>query len=336
MKHFEQLWKYIQLTRPLNLIMTGFFLWGLHAWLIVPLLLPYHIDPTTPLSIFWLFFSSLILITAGGYVINAYFDMRIDAINKPDKLIVGISITKQAARRFYLILTLTGTILGFYVSFRAHSTILSIFIFLLIGLLWFYSSTYKRQLIIGNIIVAFVVAIVPLAVATLELAFLSLHYGDLLNFTMIPTKLYAWTGGYALFAFLLTWMREVIKDMEDEPGDREMECRTMPIKWGIQKTKWFLYAFIMITLILLYFVVTKIDFPNDAITMRYFLIGIVLPFGFIVYKLLISKNSHDFHQASSLLKMIMLIGIGYTVVFYFLQATTYQFPFFGLMITPTN
>jgi len=335
MNHVAPLRTYFLLIRPFNLLMIGLLLWALHAWLIIPLLLPYHVDPATPLSLFWLYSLALILIAAGGYVINAYFDVPIDVVNKPDHVIVSVSVSKKAARQFYLILTITGALAGFFVAWRAHSSMLAIFIFLLIGLLWFYSSTYKRQFMIGNLIVAFVVALVPLAVAALEQSFLSLRYGDLLNFTRIPAKLYSWTGGYALFAFLLTWLREVIKDMEDEPGDRKMECHTMPIQWGIKRTKLFLYALIAITLFLLYLVVSAIDFPNDFITMRYFLFGIVLPCAWVVYRLMKANTAHDFKTISSVLKIIMLIGIGYTVAFYFLQATTYHFPFFGWMITPT-
>ncbi|MGC9151885.1 MAG: geranylgeranylglycerol-phosphate geranylgeranyltransferase [Microbacter sp.] len=336
MNFLNVVWTYARLTRPVNLLMIGLLQWALHAWLIMPLLMPYHIDPATPLLIFWIFFSSIILIAAGGYVINDYFDMRIDAMNKPESVIVGELVTKKAARHFYLVLTILGAVPGFFVALHAHSTMLAIVIFLLIGLLWFYSSTYKRQFVIGNVIVAFVVALVPIAIVALEQSFLSLRYGDLLDFTRIPSKLYAWAGGYALFAFLLTWIREVVKDLEDEPGDRALECRTMPVKWGTKRTKLFLYGLIVVTLLLLYKVVNAIEFPDDFITMPYFLIGIVLPFALIMFRLWKAHNSSNFHQISFILKIIMLIGIGYTLVFYFLQAITGQFPFFGWMITPSN
>jgi 4-hydroxybenzoate polyprenyltransferase len=189
---------------------------------------------------------------------------------------------------------------------------------------------------VGNLIVALVVAIVPFSVGFLEVTSLSLRYGELINMTPIPSKLYDWSGGFALFAFLLTWIREIVKDMEDEPGDRELECRTMPIKWGNKRTKLFLYGLIFGTLLLLYYFVTQIHFQNDSITMRYFLIGILMPFGYFFYQLIKAHTAIDFHRAASTLKIIMMIGIFYSIVFYFLQATTYQFPFFGLLIVPST
>ncbi len=332
---FLSIKSYLQLIRPKNLLIIAFLQWALHAWVITPLLIPYQLEMVSSEVAFLLLFAAMILLAAGGYVINAYFDTRIDAINRPNSIIVGEKITKKATMHYYVILTLLGAMSGLGAAWMVHSFSLAIIFFLLIGLLWFYSSSYKRQFLVGNLIVAFVVAIGLLSVGFLEVASLSLHYGELISMTSIPAKIYTWISGFALFAFLMTWIREVIKDMEDEPGDREMECRTMPIKWGIKRTKLFLYGLMIVTLLLLYYFVSKIDFPNDSITMRYFLIGIVLPFGFVVYQVLKANMPDDFHRAAATLKIIMLIGICYSLVFYFLQATTYQFPFFGLMIMPT-
>jgi 4-hydroxybenzoate polyprenyltransferase len=327
---------YLQLIRPKNLLIIAFLQWTLQAWIITPLLIPYRLDLSSSKVAFWFLVIAMILIAAGGYVINAYFDTRIDAINRPDRIIAGEQVSKKAVMKYYIILTALGAIFGFGAALMVHSLSLTIIFFLLIGLLWFYSASYKRQFMIGNLIVAFIVAIVPFSVGFLEVTSLSLRYGDLINMTPIPFKLYAWSGGFALFAFLLTWIREIVKDMEDEPGDRELECRTMPIKWGNKRTKLFLYGLIISTLLLLYYFVTQIHFSNDFITIRYFLIGILMPFGYLFYQLIKAHTTTDFHRAASTLKIIMLIGICYSIIFYFLQATAYQFPFFGLLIIPTT
>lgn len=334
MKRLGDIMAYARLTRPLNLLIIGFLQWALHAWVIIPLLTPYHIAPATSEGAFWALFFSLIFVAAGGYVINAYFDTRIDTINKPDRVIVGVSVPKRAAMIFYIVLTIIGTCLGFFSAFQGRSSVLAILLFVLVGLLWFYSSSYKRQFMIGNIIVAFVVASGLLAIGILEVSSLSLRYGDLIGLTPIPSKIYAWTGGFALVAFLITWIREIVKDMEDEQGDRELECRTMPVKWGIKRTKIFVYSLMAAVLILLYYFVTLIHFPQDTITLHYYFIAIVAPFVFTFYQLLKASDSKGFHKAATTLKLVMLAGILYSIVFYFLQATTYQFPFFGLMILP--
>jgi len=95
------------------------------------------------------------------------------------------------------------------------------FVFLIVpGLLWFYSASYKRQLIIGNAVIAFLSALSVLIVLFTELEYLKTQASVVLN-PAVYNSLFAWVSGFALFSFLLTWIREIIKDMEDVYGDRE-------------------------------------------------------------------------------------------------------------------
>jgi 4-hydroxybenzoate polyprenyltransferase len=273
-----------------------------------------------------------VLIAAGGNVLNDYFDVKIDLINRPDKVIVGNLIPRQATMIYYEILTGLGILCGLYLAFIASSFTLC-FIFIIVpGLLWFYSASYKRQFLTGNLIVAFMAALSILVVGITQLAFLEKVYGNLIFETPIPSLFYGWIGGFALFAFLCTWIREIIKDIEDEIGDREMECRTLPIKWGIPKTKLFLYALIILTVAGLFIFNELFIHFEGSLTIRYIIFGLAIPFIVLIYMIFAAKTVADFHQASTLSKVIMLIGVLYSFVFYFLQAKMYGISIFNLFI----
>src|SRR5690606_27459469 len=143
------------------------------------------------------------------------------------------SISRRMAMLLHQILTAIGVLLGVALSYFSSSYSLLLIFIVILGLLWFYSASYKRQFPVCNLVVALVAGLAVMLVGFVDVAVLRQQYYSLVVNTGIAEQIYAWTGGFALFSFLLTWIREVIKDMEDLEGDREMECRTMPIIWGI-------------------------------------------------------------------------------------------------------
>ena len=323
---------YLKLIRYKNLIFIAFAQFVMRQVVLVPILQTFGFDATMDTTMLFLLITATVLIAAGGYVINDYFDVKIDFINKPDKQIVGNGISRHKAMLLHQILTGLGVMCGLLLAFFARSFTLA-FIFIVIpGLLWFYSASYKRQFLIGNLVIAFISAITILIVGIAQLAFLQKEYGSLLFETPIPTHFYAWIGGFALFSFLLTLIREIIKDVEDEKGDREMECRTLPIKWGLKKTKLFLYCLTALTVILLLLANFYFIHFDGTLTLRYILFGIVLPFialCYLIYKAIVKT---DFHQASNLSKVIMFIGVMYSFVFYYLQAKTFGISLFNIFV----
>ena len=323
---------YLKLIRYQNLIFIAFAQFVMRQVVLVPILQTFGFDATMDTTMLFLLITATVLIAAGGYVINDYFDVKIDFINKPDKQIVGNEISRHKAMLLHQILTGSGVVCGLLLAFFARSFTLA-FIFIVIpGLLWFYSASYKRQFLIGNLVIAFISAITILIVGIAQLAFLQKEYGSLVFETPIPTHFYAWIGGFALFSFLLTLIREIIKDVEDEKGDREMECRTLPIKWGIKKTKLFLYCLTALTVILLLLANFYFIHFDGTLTLRYILFGIILPFialCYLIYKAIVKT---DFHQASNLSKVIMFIGVLYSFVFYYLQAKTFGISLFNIFV----
>lgn len=323
---------YLWLLRLPNLLFLAFVQFMMNRVVFVPILQTFGFDTSSlsPLNITLLIAAS-VFVAAGGYVINDYFDVKIDAINKPDKQIVGRLLPRQVAMLLHQILTGAGVLLGLLLSYLTRSFTLA-FVFVVVpGLLWFYSSNYKRQFLIGNLVIAFSTALSILVVPIMELAVLHKKYGELIFETEIPRTCYIWIGGFALFAFLCTWVRELIKDCEDAPGDREMECRTLPIVWSTQKTKIFISLLIVVNMAALLVVSRLLPFEG-SLSLRYIIFGGLMPFMLLIYLVWRAKTPEDYHQASTLSKVIMFIGVLYSFIFYFLTAKESGIKFFDLFI----
>ncbi len=254
---------------------------------------------------------STCFITAAGYVINDYFDIRADLINR-GTIIVGNTITRRMAMMYHNVFNILGVIGGTYVSARIGYIWLGIFFVLISGLLYFYSATYKRQFLIGNIIVALLVAAVPMIVVVYDAAPVYAWYSQAaLDFPGVAI-LFWWVGGFALFAFLTTLIREIIKDMEDCEGDRETGRKTLPVISGLVTCRTIVVLLSAATIALLYFVWFR--YLNDRVTLVYISVFLVLPFAVVIARVLSSRDKRHLHFASSLMKLIMLAGILYSFV----------------------
>ncbi len=323
---------FLRVIRYKNLIFIAFIQLVIQKAVLLPILQTFGFENSLDNNLLFLLIIGSIFIAAGGYVLNDYFDIKIDAINHPDKQLVGSVISRQNAMIIHQILTGIGVLCGLLLAFFVRSFTVGFIFIVISGLLWFYSASYKRQFITGNIVVAFMAAMSILVIGITQIADLQVEYGKLIYETPIPNQIYSWMGGFAVFAFLCTWIREIIKDIEDEKGDREMECHTMPIRWGVGRTKLFLYGLIFVTVLSLFLANSFFIHFEGTLTVRYIIFGLTLPFAALVYLIFDAKNKADFHQASTLSKVIMLIGVLYGFVFYYLEAKAYGISLFNLFI----
>ena len=315
----EKIKPYLKLFRVGNLAFLAALLYVMEKWVAVPLLQMEKFQEQMPWWILTLFILSVICIAAGGYVINDYFDVKIDRINRPDDLIVTRVISRDAAMRWFQVLTVIGIVAGLTVAWWARSWNL-LFIYVVIpGLLWFYSASYKRMLLVGNLIVAFISALVPLLVAIINADYLKHLYNEALAYTPIVGQLYVWLGGFALFSFLLTWAREVVKDIEDVEGDREMECRTMPIVWGEKASKVVITTLVLATMILIsYLAWFVLPFPMEwrTLTGRFVIFGLMVPMACVLVLLWSAGSKRELHTVQQVLKFAMFIGTMFSYVIY--------------------
>lgn len=306
----------MRLVRWSNLLFLAALVWVMEKWVATPILVKAAFGEQLPGYMLLLIILATVLIAAGGYVINDYFDVKIDRINRPDEVIVTRSISKPAAMRLSMILSGIGIACGIAVAVVLKSLTIGILFVLIPGLLWFYSSSYKRLFMIGNLIIALLAGVTPIVVAMTNVAVLQLRYETILPYTTLVHDIYAWLGGFALFAFLLTWIREIIKDMQDQMGDRELECHSMPVVWGEQWTKVFVTGLIVITLAIIGHLWWHIlPFPTawTNLSTRYIALGIVTPLLCSVWLLWSAKIPSDYKVCQQVVKFTMLIGMLYSI-----------------------
>ncbi len=306
----------MRLVRWSNLLFLSALVWLMEKWVAVPVLDRAAFGEQLPWFTLLLLMAAVVLTAAGGYVINDYFDVKIDRINRPDAVVVTRSVSKPAAMRLSVGLSITGALCGIAVAWLLRSMTLGIIFVLVPGLLWFYSSSYKRLLMIGNLTIALLAGLTPLVVAMANVAQLRLLYGSILPYTTLEHDLYAWLGGFALFAFLLTWIREIIKDLQDQMGDRELECHTLPIVWGELWTKIFVTVLLCGTLALiawLWYCVLPFPHTWNNLSTRYIALGITVPLLSVVWLLWAAKIPSDYKTCQQVVKFTMLIGMLYSI-----------------------
>lgn len=249
-----------------------------------------------------------VFIAAGGYIINDYFDLNIDLINKPQKLIVDNIIKRRWAIVFHLLFSLVGIVISVYVALKTNFLI-ALGNTLCVILLWLYSTTLKKKLLIGNIVISLLTAWVILVIYfAVDKSFP--FYNPLSQpLNVLLRRLFRFAILYSSFAFIISLVREVVKDMEDIKGDSKYGCTTMPIQWGIPVSKVFSAVWLIVligSLVVILFYILQLHWWISAI---YLLLFVVAPLFIILKRLYDSANSEDYHSLSSVIKIVMLTGI---------------------------
>ena len=307
----------MKLVRWSNLLFLAALLWLMEKWVATPILVKAYFGEQLPWYILLLLILATVLIAAGGYVVNDYFDVKIDRINRPDEVIVTRSVSKPAAMRLSWMLSGVGILCGIVAALLLRSFTLGIIFVMVPGLLWFYSSSYKRLFMVGNLTIALLSGLAPLVIAVANVALLHLRYEVIMPDTTLGNDLYMWLGGFAVFAFLLTWIREIIKDLQDQMGDRELECHSMPVVWGEKGTKIFVTVLIVGTLALIghvWYHLLPFETGWTSLSTRYIALGIVTPLLCSIWLLWAAKIPSDYKNCQQVVKFTMLIGMLYSFV----------------------
>lgn len=265
---------------------------------------------------FYFIVATSICIAAAGYIINDYFDVNIDQVNKPKMVVVGAHISRRWVIFWHLILSMGGVYLSLiafpfqqylHIHFSNLVTIL---------MLWFYSTNFKRDFLIGNVVIAMLTA------WTIGVVYFSkFTLIQLLNPTQMQTadlKLFKLMLLYSSFAFILTLIREALKDMEDMDGDEKFGCTTMPIAWGLQTTKVYVAVWLMVLILVLTFIQLYAIPFGWWMPIIYCIATIIIPLVYVLFKLKDSFSRTDFNRLSKWIKFAMLMGILSMSFFYFL------------------
>ena len=262
-----------------------------------------------PLSLFYWQYSLLVLATvliaAGGYVINDIFDQETDQVNKPEKAIIGKHISESKAYTIYASLTITGVACGFVLANSVSHPNFAVLFVLIATLLYFYASSLKQIVVVGNIVVAALLAFSVIIIGIFDIvpntfdinrAQMGLAFSILFD--------------YAKFAFIINLVREIIKDIEDINGDNSQGIRTLPIIIGTKKTVIISFILLLIPTLYLFYYINDNLFANDLYYSIFYLLALVIaPIIFCLIKIINAKEKSDFHFISQLLKWIIFFGI---------------------------
>jgi 4-hydroxybenzoate polyprenyltransferase len=206
--------------------------------------------------------------------------------------------------------TITGVFIGLFLAYITRKENYALMFILIPGLLWYYSTTLKKQVLVGNLAIAMLTALVPFVVVSLEFATLARIHGEAILHSQACSTAWFWTAGFAFFAFISTLTRELIKDMEDIEGDQETGCHTLPVEMGIEYSRTVVLILTIVSIISLWIILILVPRLRESyIAWGYFFLFLTVPYLILGYKIVKSKGRKDFHQASNLSKIIMLMGI---------------------------
>ena len=254
---------------------------------------------------FLLLVLATMLVSAAGYAINDYFDLRVDRINKPDNVIVGRLITRRATILIHSVLNFLGVMLGIYLSWKIQYWPLAL-IFLAVAMaLWLYSVRFKRSFLTGNITVALLSAMVILLVWLVEYRAASLQYA--VSPEMMQVNFFA--RFYSFFAFMISLCREIIKDLEDHAGDKKTGCRSLAVVKGLETTRKVVLVIMGLTILTIVAYMVYMALQGRFTIMSYFLVMITIPFMVVFYHASKGLGVQDFRIIQRFLKLIMLAGV---------------------------
>lgn len=250
-----------------------------------------------------------ILISGAGYIINDYFDLESDKINKPAKQIISVHISIETARLLYFVMNLVALIIGIYLAMEVGVWQLSLIFLMIITMLWYYSARYKRLLFWGNFVVSTLTAFSIFIVWLFEFFAIredaTLFVDNLKSIQII--NLFIW--GYVFFAFIVSFIREIIKDAEDVEGDLNLECKTIPIVVEKRIFKFIVNGLIVITIGALGYAQFYLWRHDFSYLFWYILVVLIPLFIYLIYLIFKANTKTDYSSASIQAKIIMIAGI---------------------------
>ncbi|MFD2033626.1 geranylgeranylglycerol-phosphate geranylgeranyltransferase [Belliella marina] len=272
-------WSLLKISRPANLLIVAF----------AQMMAAYFLVETNRRGLpvlqdidLYLMVLATVILTAGGYVINDYYDVKIDYINKPNEVVIGKGMRRRVAIFYHTLLNFTGIGIAWIVSPR-----IGVIFFIAAFLLWLYSNLLKRLPFVGNFVVALLTG------TAIWMVGYYYQKSELLVLT------------YAIFAFFINLIREIIKDIEDRQGDRKHGCRTLPIVIGFRNTKRVIFAIAIVFVCAILVVTFKIN--NSSLF--YYFGGLSFLFFLFMYKIYVADRKAHFTELSVLSKLLMLTGI---------------------------
>lgn len=323
---------FLRLVRPVNLLLVAAACAALKFNIINPLVStsPVEIDSPVAIMDFVLMSLMLVLLTAAGNIINDYFDLRVDRLNKPNRVLIDKHIRRRVAMAGHVVFNVLAVLIGLYLSWRWKSIPILVLPFFIAGSLWYYSVTFKKQFLSGNLVVGLLAALLPVSIGLLEIPPITEAYvpaiTDLLaqyglegDPSAIFKGMWVWMLAYSAYCFMLTLIREIQKDMEDEEGDRLAGFRTLAVVWGVNRAKYITAGLLALSIAsilgLSWFLYGTMETGKMWLYLALSAVFMVLPLSLSLGSTLMAKDKTGFARASSYTKLAIAGIIVYTIVF---------------------
>lgn len=291
-----------------NIIIILFNLLLLRYWVVIPLTAFYSNADLLSVADFLLLAYSISITAVIGYLCNDYYDYEIDLINKPAKVYINKTISRKQILLILKFLNGLASLTFVLLAYMTNAYLPFVLLIVALAVVWWYAARLKKSFLWGNIAVACMSAF------TIPLYFIAegvvyLHPINISSSALIQNPILWVMIAFTSFAFLLSLIREIVKDMEDVEGDKKMNCITLPIKKGSKLAKRLIILFSILTVLLLLCTITVLYNYSFTLACIWLIAAVLLPLLFFIEKLRRAEHRHEYHSLSNLLKIIMLGGI---------------------------
>ncbi len=290
------------MLRVPNLLIIAFTFLMLWYLVFIPVYSSYSISPGMSSLNFIILIVASVIIAAAGYISNDYFDVITDRVNKPGKQYIGKQITPGSALSTALLLSLISALLSLWLTWKIKSGLPATLLLSALIVVWWYAIRLKKSFVWGNMAVA------SMSAGTIAMAWIIEKQCVIIPaepsgiITLIVTAI-------SIFAFMLSLLREIVKDIEDVEGDKLIGCKSLPIIKGISFTKNIVLVITAVTFVLLIISQVYLFQFQKYVAVIWLLLFAEIPIIWFTFKIRNSQSKADFHKLSSLVKWIMLGGI---------------------------
>jgi len=312
---------FLKLIRWKNILVIILTMIAMRQFVIFPVFANYGIKVVFPDWIFYMLMLATVLIAAGGYVINDYFDQKIDRVNRSGKVIVGFFVPRRKAIALHIWLNIIALILGIVVAVAAHRWWYFFIFFVAFLALWLYSRDLKKTTFWGNLLISMLSGVVPFLVGMTEYfaQIDTVSYWDISHIRAVKMTMQVIIF-FSVFAFIYTLMREIIKDCEDIVGDRENNVRSIPVKIGLKKTNYIICALAVLSVAVVAFFWYKYlaetrFFYGEMLPTIYLYAAVIIPTLIVGIISLFGTSKRKYSFLSGFVKLIMVLGIAFSIVF---------------------
>lgn len=311
------MWKLFRLIRFRTIAFAAFTMYAMRYFVIKPILDINGFELQLTDFDFALLVGSVCSLVSAAYVVNDYFDTKADRISGVREVVVGRSVSRRVAISLHTILNVIAVTIAFYLGFAVGVWKIGILFLLVSGILWFYSSTYKRYFLLGNVLVGILASLIPICVIVYEIPLLNMVYADILIKTDTNFMyMFNWVCGFSYFIFLNILMYEINKDIYSVEGDRENGINTIPVKLGVKTAKYTIATlafFAIASLLILYF----IEFTSSLLILVYFIVALIVPYAIYIVSILGKNEKRKFQLRVIRLITALCVGVSFLLNHFF-------------------